>query len=72
MFSLQRKSAAASIGNGQPDTSFEFLLNACNSKLSTWWLVWEQAMKKGACAPKAGYTSLARGCTDTAFPFYSE
>lgn len=42
MFELQK----GSINNGQPD-NYEFLLNACNSKLSNWATHWAMEMKRG-------------------------
>ncbi|THH10853.1 hypothetical protein EW145_g1063 [Phellinidium pouzarii] len=41
MFELQK----GSLGNGQPD-NYDFLLNACNSKLSSWSTTWSMEMRR--------------------------
>ncbi|KAI5124017.1 hypothetical protein M0805_003849 [Coniferiporia weirii] len=45
MFELQKGS-----GNGQPD-NYDFLLNACNSKLSGWATTWSMEMKRAQGEP---------------------
>lgn len=42
MFDLQKGSS----GTGQAD-NYDFLLNACNSKLSGWATTWTMEMKRG-------------------------
>ena len=42
MFDLQKGSSAT----GQAD-NYDFLLNACNSKLSGWATTWTMEMKRG-------------------------